>query len=442
MREHRNPTPYCHADTTTMPRTYIYVNSAARVRLGRSWATTTSGCTKMTRSPAAAPCPRPTTRAPTAATPRPVDGSRLARTPAWATAPPRTATPASTRRTIRATTQPYNPDLPALGSEPASNYYAPNSGPAPARKPGWCAAPIRRPATRTCGSYIDSQYIDGSQTYSVTITVKYFDIGTDTWSLEYDSLQRREVGRHRHQDRHQAVEEQAFNITDAKFANRLASGNADFYIDCEQRRQRVDPHGGPRQEGLDGRADADADRHGHADDDADAHAHPTATPTTGIVEGNAYWDRTAMVRIRVIRRRRRGDRPEAGRGGEVYSATSGADGEYRFGAVAPGQYLLIGEDAAAGLSAQLDAGCRPSGRQPDRRRWTLHMLWRRRLRLPRRQLRHQRSRRRRRRRLITATCRCCCARAAACNCLPLPCESQPSPPRPLSRQAGEGESSK
>ena len=85
---------------------------------------------------------------------------------------------------------PYNPDLPALeGRNPAAPY-----DPYPWTGNGQEAWVVRRTDQQTGNPYmffdIDDDYIDGSQVYHVKITVEYFDIGTDKFSLVYDKHDR------------------------------------------------------------------------------------------------------------------------------------------------------------------------------------------------------------------------------------------------------------
>ena len=64
--------------------------------------------------------------------------------------------------------------------------------------------------------------------------MKYFDIGTDTWSLRYDSASGVSGGKLAGtitKTNSKQVKQATFNISDAKFAKRLASNQADFVID-------------------------------------------------------------------------------------------------------------------------------------------------------------------------------------------------------------------
>ena len=83
---------------------------------------------------------------------------------------------------------------------------------------------------------IDNSYIEGSQTSSVALTVKYFDIGTDQWQLKYDSTsgEKAAIGpdgkNYVQKTGSKQLKEVTFSISDGKFAGRL-TGGADFYLD-------------------------------------------------------------------------------------------------------------------------------------------------------------------------------------------------------------------
>ena len=251
---------------------------------------------------------------------------------------------------------PYNPDLPALGSD-ASNYYAPDNW-VGSGKEAWV---VRRTDQATGNPYmwflIDDQYIDGSQTYSVTISVKYFDIGTDTWSLRYDSASGVSGGKLAGtitKTNSKQVKQATFNISDGKFAQRLASNQADFVIDSNN-----DGNEWIHMVDLAKKASFDPPTPEPTTTNTPTvtptpSATPTATPTTGVVEGYAFWDKNgnglkdpddpgtegAVIILR--------------QGGvELYSATSGPDGKYRFGAVTPGQYFLSEKTPPPGYLANM-----------------------------------------------------------------------------------------
>ena len=145
--------------------------------------------------------------------------------------------------------EPYTTTLPALGGFNVNSMYDPR----PWTGEGKEAWVVRRTDQKTGNPYmffnVDDQYINGSQQYQVKITVKYFDIGTDSWALKYDSTSGEKVAGRVTKTGTKALMEQVFTINDAKFANRLGGNKADFYIDSRsatqhQRRRRVAPHGG------------------------------------------------------------------------------------------------------------------------------------------------------------------------------------------------------
>ncbi len=249
--------------------------------------------------------------------------------------------------------QPYNPNLPPLvgAANPDTNWqdlYNPRSWTG-GGKEAWV---VRRTDQATGNPYmwfnIDDSYINGSQIYSVTITVKYLDMYTDTWSLKYDSTSGEKLAGTITKLGSKQVLTATFNISDGKFANRLASGNADFYIDSNndgnewihtvdlaKKSTQQEPTPTPTATTTPTQTPTPT-------------VTPTATPTTGIVQGTAYYDQNAS------------GSPEAGEGlpgalfvlkqgsVEKYTATSGADGVYRFAAVTPGQYTLLEKTPPAG----------------------------------------------------------------------------------------------
>lgn len=258
---------------------------------------------------------------------------------------------------------PYNPNLPPLEGQNPTRLYDPR----PWTGNGKEAWVVRRtdqnsdPAKNNPYMWfeIDDQYIDGTQIYSVVITVKYFDIGNDKWSLKYDSTSNEKAaevygsgGRTYVQKTNtRQLKEAKFLINDGKFANRLGGGRADFYIDSRS------------PEGVN-----DGNEWIHMVDVAKGSSiseptptptatatptetptptvTPTATPTTGVVEGVTFHDKNNNGVQ---------DADEPGLPGaelglwqgsdRIYTAVSGADGVFRFPAVAPGQYQLR-EDVA------------------------------------------------------------------------------------------------
>ena len=208
--------------------------------------------------------------------------------------------------------------MPALGSD-STNYYSPSSW-IGSGKEAWI---VRRTDQATGNPYmwfrIDPQYIDGSQTYSVTISVKYFDIGTDTWSLRYDSTSGDKIAGTITKTNTKQLKVATFNISDGKFAKRLASNQADFVIDSKndgnewihmvdvaKKASFQDPTPTPSPSTTPTVSPTPS-------------ATPTATPTTGVVEGYTFWDKNGNG-IKDSGRsgyRRRSDRAEAGRGRDI-----------------------------------------------------------------------------------------------------------------------------
>ena len=162
----------------------------------------------------------------------PVTGAAWTK-PAWATAPPRNSYASLYPANYPCNNQPYNADLPALGSN-ATNYYDPERlGRRRQRSLG--GAPHRSGHRQPLHVVQDRPAIHRRQPdYSVTISVKYFDIGADTWSLRYDSASgvrgARLAGTITKTNTKQ-LKVATFNISDGKFAKRLASNQADFVID-------------------------------------------------------------------------------------------------------------------------------------------------------------------------------------------------------------------
>ncbi len=254
--------------------------------------------------------------------------------------------------------QPYNSDLPALqASADFASLYNPRNWNG-AAKEAW----VVRRTDQTTGNpnmffRIDDQYIDGSQQYQVKITVKYFDIGTDTWSLRYDSTSGEPNGKLAGtvtKTGTKTLKEKVFTISDAKFAKRLANGKADFYIDSRST--------GGANDGNEWIHMVDVAKQGTSPEPTvtptvtatptrtpTPTVTPTATPTTGAVTGIAYHD---------INGNGQPDPGEGLAGGvfvlklgsvEKYTATSGADGGFRFNAVAPGTYQMAGKTAPPGF---------------------------------------------------------------------------------------------
>lgn len=345
MREHRNPTPYCHARTTptytykgTDGKTYVWPSSQ-----GSTWPQLGNYNFWLYQDDAIAGGKTiPETNDKGA-------DSRYARDPvtqaAWNQAglgncPTSNSYASFYPANYPCNNQPYNPDLPALGSD-ATNYYSP-SGWVGSGKEAWV---VRRTDQDTGNPYmwfrIDPQYIDGSKTYSVTISIKYFDIGTDTWSLRYDSSSGDKTAGTITKTNTKQLKVATFNLSDGKFAKRMASNQADFVIDSKN-------DGNEWIHMVDVAKKAAFDQETPTPTPSNTptvtptpSATPTATPTTGVVEGYAFWDKNGNGMKDPDDPGTEGAVIVLKQGGaEMYTATSGPDGKYRFGAVTPGQYFL------------------------------------------------------------------------------------------------------
>lgn len=128
---------------------------------------------------------------------------------------------------------PYNPDLPPLVGQNLDDYkdfYTPTDWTGEGKE----AFSVRRTDQANSNPYmffqIDNGYIPGTATYEAVITVKYFDIGTDKWSLKYDSASGEKTAGTITKGGTKTLKTATFTITDARFGGRL-TGGADFYID-------------------------------------------------------------------------------------------------------------------------------------------------------------------------------------------------------------------
>lgn len=135
--------------------------------------------------------------------------------------------------------QPYNPDLPVLeGQDPNDTTSSTKWYDSTTLKlysgEGKEAYTVRRTDQATGNPYmfflIDNGYIPGSDTYAATITVKYFDIGTDKWSLKYDAASGEKTAGTITKTGTKMLKTATFSITDGRFGGRL-TGGADFYVD-------------------------------------------------------------------------------------------------------------------------------------------------------------------------------------------------------------------
>ncbi|MGV8084611.1 MAG: prealbumin-like fold domain-containing protein [Coriobacteriia bacterium] len=251
-------------------------------------------------------------------------------------------------------TTPYNPDLPVLEGQSASNYYDPYNYTG-GGKEAWV---IRRTDQATGNPYmwfdVDDQYMDGSEVYTVKISVKYLDMGTDTWSLRYDSTSGEKVAGTITKTGTKQVKTAVFDITDGKFANGLAGNLADFGIDSRSTLGANDGNEWIHMVDVAKLDEQDPPTLTPTPTMTPTATNtptvtPTATPGTGVVRGVAFHDANGdMIR----------DAGEPGLAGatlalkqgitEIYTAVSGAGGTFEFPAVAPGTYQLVDKTPPAG----------------------------------------------------------------------------------------------
>jgi hypothetical protein len=256
--------------------------------------------------------------------------------------------------------EPYNANLPVLAGQDPNDYrdfY--NLDLTGAGKEAWIVRRTDQNADAAKNNpfmffLIDNGYIKGDQSYQVKITVKYFDTGTDKWQLKYDSTSGEKAAvapdgkNYIQKTGTKQLKEVTFTIPDGKFAGRL-TGGADFYLDSRA------PDG--TRDGNEWVHMIDVAKQGSSPEPtntptvtptptetATPTVTPTATPTTGSVEGIAFHDADgdfskgpgepgvpgAVMALKTF-----------GTNTEAYTTTSGADGVFRFNAVAPGQYTLV-----------------------------------------------------------------------------------------------------
>lgn len=246
--------------------------------------------------------------------------------------------------------EPYNPDLPPLvGQNP--NDYRDFYDPWDWTGEGKEAYVVRRTDQATNNPYmffrIDDGYIPGTQVYSAKITVGYFDIGTDQWSLKYHSTTGEKVAGTVTKTNTKTYKEITFTVNDGKFANGL-TGSTDFYLDSRAPNGTADGNEWVHKVEVEKLGAVVEPTHTPTVTVTPTQTHtPTATatstPTTGVVEGRAYQDTNKngaynagepLLQGAVMALLNMGNV-------EVYTATSGADGVFRFAAVAPGQYKLV-----------------------------------------------------------------------------------------------------
>jgi len=162
-------------------------------------------------------------------------------------------------------------------------------------------------------------------------------MGTDSWSLKYDANSGEKVAGTITKTGSKQLKTATFTVNDARFAGRL-TGNADFYLDSRN----------PANNALDGNEWVQAvevEKLGPGSEDPTPTPTPTVSPTpqptTGIVEGVLYHDANGSGSMDTGETLVQGAVMTLVEGAvEKYTVTSGADGKYRFDAVAPGQYKL------------------------------------------------------------------------------------------------------
>jgi hypothetical protein len=185
---------------------------------------------------------------------------------------------------------------------------------------------------------IDDGYMkgDGGKVFKANITVKYFDINTDKFSIKYDSGSGEKIAGTVTKTGTKGYKTVTFTVNDAKFANRL-TGGADFYLDSR------DPDTGV-SDGNEWLHMVEVEKLDSATEPTPTPTvTPTATPNTGAVQGIAFNDLNKNGKL---------DQGEPGVGGAMmslgdllnpngkYFATSLGDGVYKFESVEPGQYTL------------------------------------------------------------------------------------------------------
>jgi hypothetical protein len=129
--------------------------------------------------------------------------------------------------------EPYNPNLPPLVGQNPNNYkdfYYPYDWTGDGKE----AYSVRRTDQAMGNPFmffrVDDGYVKPGQTVKAKITVGYFDIGTDAWSLKYQSTGGEKVAGTVTKAGTKKYRRVTFALSDARFANGLAGG-ADFYLD-------------------------------------------------------------------------------------------------------------------------------------------------------------------------------------------------------------------
>ncbi len=131
---------------------------------------------------------------------------------------------------------PYNADLPPLLSTANLADYTKWYNPVNYLTTGKDAYVVRRTDQTTNNPYMFFKIDDGymapapNLVFGATVRVQYFDIGTDKWSLKYESWSGEKTAGAITKTGTKTLKEAVFTVTDGKFANGLAGG-ADFYLD-------------------------------------------------------------------------------------------------------------------------------------------------------------------------------------------------------------------
>ncbi len=244
---------------------------------------------------------------------------------------------------------PYNPNLPALEGRDGDHPYNPWPWTGGGQEAWFARRTDQQNGNPNMYFDIDDAYINGSQVYHVKLTLKYFDIGTDTFSLVYDSTSGPKIaGSVITKTNSKTLKTVVFEVYDGRLANGL-SGSTDFYLDS-------------RGDGNEWVHMMDVAKVSSADPPTPTPTQtatptqtttptvtPTATPSTGTVSGKAYHDIDGDEIL---------DPGEPGLAGaqlvlkqgalEKYSVFSGPTGDYSFSAVTPGQYALSEKTAPPG----------------------------------------------------------------------------------------------
>ena len=205
--------------------------------------------------------------------------------------------------------EPYNKDLPPIVGQDSTMYNIRDwTGDG---KEGFV---VRRTDQATTNPFmffkIDDDYMkgDAAKFFKAAITVKYFDFGTDKFSVKYDAVSGEKTAGTVTKTGSKLLKTVTFVVEDAKFANRLA-GSTDFFLDSRD----------PATSANDGNEwvhMVEVERLDQGVDPGTETPTPTVTPTpsstpsptpsTGIVEGKAFNDLNGNNKLDSGRARGRG----------------------------------------------------------------------------------------------------------------------------------------